>query len=117
VAPLELERPVPYPVPPPRGFRRALERGTRTTTGQPGPSYWRQYAASRISVSLDTQAKRVEASVRIRYRNNARDTLRVLALHLHQNLHQAGVVRNESQEITQGMTVSRVSVAGQHLHR
>lgn len=115
VAASAIERPLPNPVTPPRGFRQAVERGTRTETGAPGPNYWQQYAAYRITASLDTRAKRMQGTVQIRYRNNSPDTLRALALHLHQNLHQAGVVRNEPQEVTEGMTVSRLSVGGQPL--
>ena len=34
------ERPIPYPVVPPPAFRAAVDAGTRTTTGRPGPRYW-----------------------------------------------------------------------------
>ena len=43
-----LERPIPYPVPESPGFRRAVEQGTRTRTGRPGPKYWTQYATYSI---------------------------------------------------------------------
>ncbi len=115
VAPLELERPIPYPVVPPRAFREAIERGTRTPTGEPGPNYWQQYAAYRISANLDTQGRQLEGTAQIRYRNRSPDALRALAIHLHQNLHAPGVVRNEAQEVTGGMTVTRLTVDGQRL--
>ncbi|HVX87825.1 MAG TPA: hypothetical protein VG940_02775, partial [Gemmatimonadales bacterium] len=46
-------RPRPYPVTPSAGFARAVARGTRTTTGAPGPKYWTQWASYRIQASLD----------------------------------------------------------------
>jgi hypothetical protein len=38
------ERPIPYPVFETKAFARAVEKGTRTRTGTPGPNYWQQYA-------------------------------------------------------------------------
>lgn len=114
-AALGLERPVPYPVVPPAGFQRAVERGTRTTAGVPGPNYWQQRADYRLRARLDTEAKQLVGSAQIRYRNHSPDTLGVLVLHLHQNLHQPGGVRNEEVEVTEGMSVTRLAVNGQAL--
>lgn len=110
-----LERPIPYPVLPPAEFVAALERGTRTETGEPGPAYWQQRADYRIRATLDTDARSLQGTAQIRYHNNSPDTLPVLVLQLHQNLHQAGVVRNEPQEVTGGTTVERLSVDGRTL--
>jgi hypothetical protein len=109
------ERPVPYPVILPAGYQAALIRGTRTERGEPGPAYWQQRADYRIEANLDTETQRIQGVVQIRYQNNSPDTLPLLVLHLHQNLHQPGVVRNEPQEITEGMTITRVVAAGQTL--
>jgi hypothetical protein len=43
-------RPVPNPIEAPRGFQRAVQRGTRTTSGRPGPRYWQQWANYRIQI-------------------------------------------------------------------
>jgi hypothetical protein len=110
-----LERPLPYPVVPPAEFQFAVEQGTRTETGEPGPNYWQQRADYRIRARLDTSARWLTGNAQIRYRNNSPDTLMVLALHLHQNLHQPGVVRNEPQEVTDAVAITRLSVAGQTL--
>jgi hypothetical protein len=111
----ELERPLPHPVVPPAGFREALERGTRTDTGVPGPEYWQQYASYRILANLDTEGRVLEGSAQVRYRNSSPDTLPVLVVHLHQNLHAPGAVRNEPQEITSGMSVRRLHIGGEEL--
>ena len=80
-------RPVPNPVVPPLGFRRALDRGTRTTTGVPGPRYWQQHARYTIAVRLDAEARRLDGTTRIVYLNNSPDTLNGIYLQLLQNYH------------------------------
>src|SRR5688500_408070 len=52
-------------VEPPR-FTRAVERGTRTRTGQPGQRYWQQYARYRLDASLDTATRQLVGSGTIR---------------------------------------------------
>src|SRR5512134_4056623 len=53
--PARLREPIP-PVEPSPEFQRAVERGTRTTTGRPGPGYWQQWTEYRITAELDTTA-------------------------------------------------------------
>ncbi len=62
----------------------------RSASGEPGPAYWQQRADYRLSVTLDTTAKRVSGTVRIRYTNNSPDTLRFVWLQLDQNLYRTG---------------------------
>jgi len=52
-------RPIPYPVPEPPAFRRAVERGTRTRTGEPGQRYWTQFARYALRAELDPGRKRL----------------------------------------------------------
>lgn len=106
------ERPVPYPVVPPADFRRALERGTRSPLGAPGPRYWQPWAEYDLRARLDTAAHRLEGSGSIRYRNESPDTLRTLYLHLIQNVHAPGTVRNEPHDVTGGVSLERLSVGG-----
>jgi hypothetical protein len=110
-----IERPIPGPLVPPPFFRSALANGTRSTTGAPGAAYWAQAARYQIEASLDPGTGRVRGTETIEYRNNSPDTLGALVLHLHQNLHAEGVMRNSPQEITGGMTLERVVVGGQPL--
>ena len=108
-------RPVANPVVPLPAFRRAVERGTRTTTGVPGPNYWQQWARYTIRARLDVEAKRLEGTTRIVYRNASPDTLRVLALQLLQNFHREDAPRFRQGEITGGYTLTRVTVGGEAL--
>ncbi|HSR43153.1 MAG TPA: hypothetical protein VLL48_13290, partial [Longimicrobiales bacterium] len=109
-------RPVPDPVRPPPGYRGAAEAGTRSADGSPGPAYWQQDASYQIEATLTTEGgPTLHGSARILYRNRSPDTLEVLHLHLHQNLHAPGAVRNEAQEVTGGATLGRVAVDGTEL--
>lgn len=112
---LAAQRPVPYPVTPSPEFARALERGTRTVTGEPGPGYWQQWADYTLTARIDPATKRLDGTARILYRNRAPDPLPVVFLHLRQNIHAEGAVRNEPQEVTGGVEVRRVAVGGQSL--
>lgn len=111
----ELERPIPYPVVPPAGFRQAVENGTRTNTGEPGPNYWQQWTDYNLSATLDAESKRLEGNGQITYHNRSPDTLAVLFMHLLQNLHAPGVIRNEPEEVTGGVELARLVVDGQTL--
>ncbi len=105
-------RPVPGPVIPPPEFRAAVEAGTRGVDGRPGREYWQNPSQYRLQASLDPAQARISGSVLIRYENQSPATLDRLVLHLHQNLHAGGVVRNEPQEVTGGMQLQAVRVDG-----
>lgn len=108
-------RPYPYPVIPPPQFQAAIEQGTRTATGEPGPNYWTNTADYQIRATLSPATNELRGSETVRYRNNAPNALNRVAVHLRQNLHQAGVVRNRPQQLTGGMHLSRVAYNGQFL--
>lgn len=107
--------PVPAPVELPRIFTAAVDRGSRTLDGSPGAAYWVNWASYDLDARLDPATARLEGEADIRYANNAPVPLRTLVVHLYQNLHQEGAVRNSPQEITGGVALSRVSVAGMEL--
>ncbi|UCC74054.1 MAG: M1 family metallopeptidase [Gemmatimonadota bacterium] len=108
-------RPIPYPVVPPPGFQRAIQNGTRTTTGEPGPNYWQQWTDYTLHARLLPDEKRVEGSARIVYHNNAPGPMAAVALHLPLNLHKEGARRNDQVEVTGGMAIARVAVDGVEL--
>lgn len=109
------ERPRPYPVFESPGFQRAVEHGTRTESGRPGPNYWQQTADYRIRAELDPKTARVTGSERVVYRNGSLDTLAVLAVHLRQNAYAPTAMRDRFQPITDGMKLGRVVAQGQTL--
>ncbi|HEU0129101.1 MAG TPA: M1 family metallopeptidase, partial [Pseudonocardiaceae bacterium] len=108
-------RPVPNPVEVPRGFQRAITRGTRTTTGQPGPRYWQQWANYRIHTTVDPAAKTVTGRESIVYHNRSPDSLSTLVVQLIQNVHAGEAVRDEPNEVTGGIELTRVAARGANL--
>lgn len=112
-----LERPIPYPIVESRAFARAVERGTRTRTGSPGPNYWQQYTRYTIDAELQPATNQLSAHGTIRYINRSPDTLRALWLHLNQNLFAPNAIRNGEVPITGGTEILRVEAAGRTLTR
>ena len=106
-------RPVPYPVIAPPSFERAVEQGTRTATGEPGPNYWTNTADYDIQATLSPGTKMLRGQETIRYQNNSPDTLRQILVHLRQNLHKEGAIRNRAQQVTGGVQIGSLSLNGQ----
>ncbi|HKV52393.1 MAG TPA: M1 family metallopeptidase [Gemmatimonadaceae bacterium] len=114
-ATMESGRPLPGPVFESAPFTRAVARGTRTRTGEPGSSNWVQHARYRIDASLDVAASRLTGSESVVYLNRSPDTLRAIAVYLRQNLFAPGSPRRSAVPITGGVTLSNVAVAGRRL--
>ncbi len=108
-------RPRPYPPFESPAFQRAVERGTRTRDGTPGPRYWQQRADYALAATLDPAARRLTGEGTVRYANRSPDTLTVVWFHLHQNLFAPGALRNEPTPVTEGMELGRVVAQGQAL--
>jgi len=47
------QRPIPSPVTLPQSVERAVEEGTRTRSGRPGPDYWMNTAHYDLEASLN----------------------------------------------------------------
>jgi hypothetical protein len=108
-------RPIPYPVVPIPEFQSAIETGTRTATGDPGPRYWQQWTDYDIRTRVLPAEKRVEGAVTVTYHNRSPNSLPFVALHLLQNLHAEGSVRNRRAEVTGGIELRRVMLPGREL--
>ena len=108
-------RPLPGPAFESPGFTRAVERGTRTRAGTPGPRNWVQHARYTISASLDVATSRLTGQEHVTYLNHSPDTLRQVAVYLRQNLFAPGSPRREPVPITGGVTLTRVTADGQAL--
>src|SRR6187551_3399432 len=68
------KRPIPYPIFESNAFARAVERGTRTRTGEPGPKYWQQFARYRIDAELVPTTNQLNGRETVRYFNRSPDT-------------------------------------------
>lgn len=109
------ERPRPYPVMPVPPFEDAVERGTRTWTGEPGPAYWTNSAVYDMEASVSPETAMLRGHAQATYINNSPDELRLVYVHLRQNLNAPGVVRNRVQKLTGGVVLSEVRVDGEPL--
>ncbi len=98
-------RPIPYMVIPNPKFERAVENGTRTESGVPGPNYWTNTADYTIKASLDPETRKIHGTESIVYHNNSPDDLNRVVIHLRQNLHAEGNIRNRRQQITGGVSL------------
>ncbi len=110
-----LTRPIPYPITPSLEYQQAVDNGTRTRTGEPGPNYWTNTATYDIRATLSPSSHDLRGRETILYTNNSPDSLHYLVVHLRQNLHKEGAIRNRSVQITGGMHLSDVDVAGEPL--
>jgi hypothetical protein len=108
-------RPIPYPVFETNAFRRAVERGTRTRTGEPGPNYWQQFARYRIDAELVPGSSQVNGRETVRYFNRSPDTLKTVWIFLNQNLFAPGAPRSSAMPVTGGTEILRLAVGGQTL--
>lgn len=103
-------RPIPYPVFPTPQFEEALHNGTRTASGLPGENYWTNYAIYDINVALSPVSRLLRGESTVTYTNNSPNVLHEVWVHLRQNLHKAGAVRNRPQQLTGGVQLAKVSV-------
>ncbi|MEJ2481647.1 MAG: M1 family metallopeptidase [Gemmatimonadota bacterium] len=105
-------RPIPYPLTLSPGFASAVEAGSRTMEGRPGPDYWQQSVRYEIEAAVDPTEKHIEGSTRIVYRNASESPPSVLRIRLNQNLHAEGAARHEPAEVTGGFDIERIAVDG-----
>lgn len=71
----------------PRNIKKAIEKGTRTLTGQPGPNYWQNKGVYDIQVKVTPEIRTVTGQETIQYTNNSPDTLKMIAIRFVNNLH------------------------------
>lgn len=108
----QIERPIPYPIDVPDTWQWAIENGTRTATGEPGPNYWQNFADYTITAELVPDEKRVNGFVRVQYHNNSPYNMEVIVLELAQNLHKEGTPKLEMTEITGGVELRSMTIDG-----
>jgi hypothetical protein len=102
-------------LPIPHAYLDALESGTRSRTGAPGPDYWQQRVDYDIRARLHPDQARVSGSEVIRYENRSPDSLTEIWLNLPQNVFAPGNPRNRTAPITGGFDLERVVVQGEEI--
>jgi hypothetical protein len=108
----QIERPLPYPVEVPASYQMAVNNGTRTENGEPGENYWQNYSYYTLHAEINPETNMLYGNSQVTYENNSPHSLHVIVVEIAQNLHKAGIPKNEYIEITGGMDLSRISVEG-----
>jgi hypothetical protein len=100
-------------VPPLESFELAVNRGTRTRTGAPGPKYWQQWANYKLEAELNPVSKRLTGSGTIAYSNRSPDTLKTVYIQLLQNIFAPGARHNTNVPWSvEGVELTRVAAQG-----
>src|SRR5579872_908836 len=103
-------------LPVPLNIRQAIDKGTRTLTGEPGPRYWQNHADYMIRVRFEPATRLVSGTESIVYTNNSPDTLSQLLFKLYPNLYKKGVERMmevRPEDLTDGVAVTDMTIDGQ----
>jgi hypothetical protein len=110
------ERAVRRTIPITNAIRRALENGTRDSSGRPGRNYWQLRADYDITVRIDTATSELIGRERVTVHNGSPDTLPLIGLRLDPN-HFIGTNPHAAPwvpaETTDGMVITRLRVDGQ----
>jgi hypothetical protein len=106
------QRPVINHIPIPKEYKQAIQNGTRSFDGRPGANYWQQHTNYEIKTTLIPEANQLEGVVKMIHQNNSPDTLRSLHVDLDLNMHKEGAIRNESNEVTEAVTILNVRLNG-----
>ena len=93
----------------------AVQRGTRSASGAPGPRHWVQGARYELNATIEPSAHVLRGDGLLRYRNRSPDTLRTIAISLAQNLFRTGAPHNETVPVTGGITIDGLCIARQAL--
>ncbi len=103
-------------IPANEAFDRAVARGTRTTTGAPGPRYWQQWTDYRLEAELNPISKRLTGKGALTYHNRSPDALSEVYVHLLHNLFAPGARHNTDVPWSvEGVGLDRVAAQGQEL--
>jgi hypothetical protein len=98
------------------GYELAVNRGTRTRTGVPGPRYWQQWAEYKLEAELNPVSKRMTGRGTIAYSNHSPDTLRTVYIQLLQNIYAPNARHNTSVPwAVEGIELDRVAAQGTDL--
>lgn len=100
----------------PVSFQQAVELGTRTRDGKPGPNYWQNHAHYDIEVRLDTAENRIVGKETVTYFNESPDSIPQLVVRLYQNRNQKDAIRNRPVHpgnIHEGIILDTITINGQ----
>ncbi len=111
----ERERPFLNPIEISQEYLDAVERGTRTDEGKPGPMYWQNYASYVLKAEIDPDTHTLFGTADVTYHNRSPYELDVVVVELAQNLHKEGTPKKDFTEITGGKEITLVKAGEQKL--
>jgi len=109
-----LPRAVRRDIPLTNAIRRAMEAGSRDSTGRPGRNYWQLQTDYTIDARLDPATQTITGTEMVVIHNNGPAEMSDILLRLDHNIFRATVPRGSSvpAETTEGMIVTRLAVDG-----
>ena len=104
-------------LPLPKEFKKAIEKQTRTLTGQPGSRYWQNHSEYKIKASFDPKTRLLKGTQTITYHNESPDDLSQLVLRLYPDIFKKGFQDDGTQQIdpsdkTNGVLLLKTKVNG-----
>lgn len=100
-------------LPVPANIQKAFDKGTRSSSGKPGTSYWQNTADYFIQVDFNPATLLLQGEEKIIYKNNSHDTLYNIVLKLYPNLYKKGSERATNiapEDIGEGVFLDKVNV-------
>ena len=99
-------------------FTNALAKGTRTSAGKPGKSYWQNRGDYTIHVSFDPASDLLSGNEVITYYNNSPDTLKEMIIRLYPDLYKKGVTRLtdiDEKDLNDGVTIDSFKIGDESI--
>jgi peptidase M1-like protein len=93
----------------PRNLPAAYDKGTRTSSGQPGNKYWQNTGNYTIDINFNPDTRLLTGKVDIEYVNNSPNTLQNILFKLYPNIYKKGSIRMmpvRPSDITDGVRIS-----------
>lgn len=103
-------------VPALESYELAVNRGSRTRNGTPGPRYWQQWTDYKLEAELNPVSKRLTGTSSVTYWNRSPDTLKTVYIHLLHNIFAPGSRHNTGVPwAVEGVELGRVAAQGTDL--
>ncbi len=104
-------------LPVPTNIQKAIDNGTRSSSGTPGKNYWQNKSEYHINVHFEPETRIISGTEDIVYTNNSPDTLNHILFKLYPNYYQKGMPRDdhfmasvEPRDLTDGVQIESIRV-------